>query len=75
MLNSQLFVENRDAGAFARAIVDTVREPLLVLDKDLRVLAASRSFYLAFRVAPPTPKAGCFMHWAMVNGTSKLRLP
>src|ERR1700719_2030372 len=54
MLNNQLFPENRDAGAFAQAIVDTVREPLLVLDKDLRVLAASRSFYLAFRVAPTT---------------------
>jgi hypothetical protein len=52
MLNNQLFIENRDAGAFAQAIVDTVREPLLVLDKDLRVLAASRSFYLAFRVVP-----------------------
>jgi two-component sensor histidine kinase len=36
----------------AQAIVDTVREPLLVLDQDLRVLAASRSFYLTFRVAP-----------------------
>jgi two-component sensor histidine kinase len=34
----------------ARAIVDTVREPLLVLDQDLRVVAASRSFYLKFRV-------------------------
>jgi hypothetical protein len=46
MLNNQPFVENKDAGAFAQAIVDTVREPLLVLDKDLRVLAATRSFYL-----------------------------
>jgi two-component sensor histidine kinase len=40
-----------DAAALALAIVDTVREPLLVLDKDLRVLAASRSFYLTFKVA------------------------
>jgi two-component sensor histidine kinase len=40
-----------DAAALAQAIVDTVREPLLVLDKDLRVLAASRSFYLTFEVA------------------------
>jgi two-component sensor histidine kinase len=39
-----------DAGTLALAIVDTVREPLLVLDKDLRVLAASRSFYLIFKV-------------------------
>jgi hypothetical protein len=34
--------------------VDTVREPLLVLDKDQRVLAASRSFYQTFRVARTT---------------------
>jgi hypothetical protein len=39
MLNDQPFIENKDAGAFAQAIVDTVREPLLVLD--LRGLAAS----------------------------------
>ena len=50
MLDNQPFVENKDAAALAQAIVDTVREPLLVLDKDLRVLAASRSFYLTFRV-------------------------
>jgi len=30
--------------------VDTVREPLVVLDGELRVLTASRSFYLAFKV-------------------------
>jgi chemotaxis protein methyltransferase CheR len=42
------FEESR---AFAQAIVDTVREPFLVLDKDLRVLAASRSFYSAFKVS------------------------
>src|SRR5882762_3788395 len=33
------------------AIVDTVREPLIVLDDALRVLVASRSFYRAFNVA------------------------
>jgi two-component sensor histidine kinase len=37
--------------ALAQAIVDTVREPLLVLDKKLRVIAASRSFYETFQVA------------------------
>jgi len=42
------FEESRE---FAQAIVDTVREPFLVLDKDLRVLAASRSFYSAFKVS------------------------
>ena len=39
-----------DGLALAQAIVDTLREPLLVLDKDLRVVAASRSFYLTFKV-------------------------
>jgi len=52
MPDSQPFVENRDAGTLAQAIVDTIREPLLVLDKDLRVLAASRSFYSTFQVVP-----------------------
>jgi chemotaxis protein methyltransferase CheR len=51
MRDSQPFIENSDAGTLAQAIVDTVREPLLVLDKDLRVLAASRSFYRTFKVA------------------------
>jgi len=37
-----------DSGALAAAVVDTVREPLLVLDKDLRVVLASRSFYGKF---------------------------
>jgi hypothetical protein len=42
------FSEVEDACALAQAMVDTVREPLMVLDKDLRVIAASRSFYVKF---------------------------
>ena len=38
--------------SLAEAIVDTVREPLVVLDRDLRVIAASRSFYRTFAVEP-----------------------
>ena len=38
--------------SLAEAIVDTVREPLVVLDRDLRVIAASRSFYRTFGVEP-----------------------
>jgi len=38
--------------ALAQAIVDTVREPVLAFDKDLRVIAASRSFYSVFKVSP-----------------------
>src|SRR5580704_4229344 len=49
---SQQLTESRDASALANAIVDTVREPFVVLDEDLRVVAASRSFYRAFAVNP-----------------------
>jgi len=44
------FKDIEDTRKLAQAIVDTVREPLLVLDGDLRVLAVSRSYYLTFRV-------------------------
>ena len=42
----------RDALAFADSIVDTMRDPLLVLDKDLRVVRAGREFYRTFAVSP-----------------------
>lgn len=38
------------ACAFADAIVETVREPMLVLDAELRVVVASRAFYARFKV-------------------------
>jgi two-component sensor histidine kinase len=40
-------------GSLEQAIVDTVREPLLVLDEAFRVVTASRSFYAAFDVSGP----------------------
>jgi len=42
----------RELQAYAESIVDTVREPLMVLDKDLRVLSANRSFFRTFQVSP-----------------------
>ena len=46
------FTDLQNACAFANAIVATVREPLLVLDQDLRVITASRAFYARFQVSP-----------------------
>jgi PAS domain-containing protein len=46
------FTNVADACALAQSIVDTVREPIVVLDKGLRVIAASRSLYTAFEVSP-----------------------
>ena len=44
------FVGIQDGITLAHAIVDTVRDPLVVLDHDLRVITASRSFYATFRL-------------------------
>ena len=37
---------------YAESIIDTVREPLIVLDQELRVVSVSRSFYGVFKVKP-----------------------
>src|SRR4026209_538545 len=42
--------EIEDKPPWPQAIVNPAREPLLVLDQDLRVVAASRSFYTSFDV-------------------------
>src|SRR4028119_120546 len=41
-----------DIQNFAQNIVDTVREPLLILDTALRVRSANRAFYQTFEVSP-----------------------
>ena len=46
----QQFQDRADAQTLAMAIVDTLPEPFVVLDHELRVLAASRCFYEFFKV-------------------------
>ena len=41
-----------EARVYSEAIVDTMREPLLVLDADLRVQSANRAFYNTFQLSP-----------------------
>ncbi len=41
-----------DIQDYAQNIVDTVREPLLILDATLRVRSANRAFYQTFHVTP-----------------------
>jgi signal transduction histidine kinase/CheY-like chemotaxis protein len=50
IMDQQPFVE--DIETYAQDIVDTVREPLLMLDTDLRVQSANRAFYETFHVSP-----------------------
>ncbi|OHE54725.1 MAG: hypothetical protein A2027_03460 [Thermodesulfovibrio sp. RBG_19FT_COMBO_41_18] len=42
----------REAHRYAESIVETVREPLVVLNVDLKILSANRSFYNTFKVTP-----------------------
>ena len=42
----------REALRYAENIIETVREPLVVLDIDLRILSANSSFYNTFKVTP-----------------------
>ena len=44
------FANTELGNALTRAIVDTIHEPFLVLDADLRIIVASRSFYEKFKV-------------------------
>jgi diguanylate cyclase (GGDEF)-like protein/PAS domain S-box-containing protein len=41
-----------EAGVYTGDIINTVHEPLIILDHDLRVITASRSFYEVFKVKP-----------------------
>jgi PAS domain S-box-containing protein len=45
-------ISEDEAREYAESIINTVREPLLALDSDLRVVKANQSFYDSFKVAP-----------------------
>ena len=48
----RLQAEIQDAREYAENIVETVREPLVVLNSELKVLTANHSFYDTFKVVP-----------------------
>jgi two-component sensor histidine kinase len=57
----ELFDQVEDARQLAQIIVDTVREPVLVLDPDFRILFASASFHRAFDFGPQTAIDGSLL--------------
>ena len=59
-----------DASALAQAIVDTIRDPLLVLDQNLRVVTANRAFHQMFRMNRQDIHGRPIYGWAMANGIS-----
>ena len=42
----------QEAREYAENIVETVREPLVVLNSELKILTANQSFYQSFKVTP-----------------------
>jgi two-component system CheB/CheR fusion protein len=54
IINKELIDRNEqlnNARLYTEAIVDTIRDPLLIIDQELRVKRASRSFYLKFKLS------------------------
>jgi PAS domain-containing protein len=41
-----------ESWTYIKTVVDIVREPILILDKDFRVMAANEAFYRTFQVDP-----------------------
>ncbi len=42
--------QNMSSSHYVRALIETIREPFLILDSDLRVVEANKAFYVAFEV-------------------------
>jgi two-component system, chemotaxis family, CheB/CheR fusion protein len=45
-------MDANDSKQFAESIIQTVREPLLVMDSEMRLVSANKSFYKTFNVTP-----------------------
>jgi two-component system, chemotaxis family, CheB/CheR fusion protein len=62
----------QEARDYAESIIATIREPLVVLDGELRIVSASRSFYQMFQVKPAETEGRLFYdvgqrQWAIPN--------
>jgi two-component system CheB/CheR fusion protein len=51
-VHAQKMATDQEARKYAESIVNTVHEPLVVLDADLKVISVNRSFFKAFQVKP-----------------------
>ena len=58
-ISAQLAVE--ELQRYAESIVETIRQPLLVLDADLKIISANRNFYSTFKVIHGET-LGCFIY-------------
>lgn len=51
-MSQHVYARLNDARVHAEGIVSTVREPLIILDKDLRIVTANPAFYRLFQLKP-----------------------
>lgn len=56
-MSDQLMNKHQEALDFANSIIETIREPLLILDNALHIVRANRAFYQTFRVEPAATEA------------------
>ena len=56
-------------GDYSEIIFETVREPLILLDEDLRILIANRSFYKIFHATKKILSSNLSMRLVVVSGT------
>jgi|SRR6478736_5651050 hypothetical protein len=72
--NRQPLIYIDDVHTLAQGIVDTIRDPLLVLDQHLRVVSANRAFCQTFRIHTVVVALAAKLVrvvWALLrNGTS-----
>ena len=52
--------DSKDGHVLTRAIIDTIREPLIILDEELRIVVASRSFFKKFDLTHATTQGKLF---------------
>ena len=45
-------ISEHESREYSESIINTIREPLIALDHDLRVVTVSRAFYKFFKVTP-----------------------
>jgi two-component system CheB/CheR fusion protein len=64
-LNQELFDRNAQLNAarlYSESIVATIREPLIILDKDMKVKTANRAYYRKFRTSEEETEEKYFYH-------------
>ncbi len=68
-INEELQVRNvdlKESVDYTEAIIETVREPLVVLNADLRVITANKAFYTLFKIQAEETEGNIF--YEMGNG-------